>query len=144
METTLIKPMPMLLIDINTKRLKEKEKVSEFSKLPPEIKVIIEAVSKDSGILVFDILRKTRKREIVTARHLCIHFIKEHTDYTLGAIGRFFSGRDHSTVIHALGSINDQLDTDRKFRNNFNRLSTIVANEVYIHNICSEIPAKIF
>lgn len=144
METTLIKPMPMLSIQINSKMLKQKEKVSDFSKNPPEVKVIIEAVSKDSGISIFDILRKTRKREIVTARHLCIYFIKEHTDYSLKSIGRFFSGRDHSTVIHALGSINDQLDTDRKFKSNFNRLSTIVANEVYIHNICSEIPAKIF
>jgi chromosomal replication initiator protein len=31
-------------------------------------------------------------------------------------IGIFFGGRDHSTVIHACQTVNDLIETDKKFR----------------------------
>jgi chromosomal replication initiator protein len=34
---------------------------------------------------------------------------------SLKAIGYHFGNRDHSTVIHAIKTVNDMMDTDRKF-----------------------------
>ena len=43
-------------------------------------------------------------------------FAKDLTAHSLKTIGLHFGGRDHSTVIHAVQSVNDQLDTDPSFR----------------------------
>ncbi len=59
---------------------------------------------------------KTRKREIVQARQVAMYFCKQLTQHSLKDIGLRFGGRDHSTVIHAIQSVEDQLETDPRFR----------------------------
>jgi chromosomal replication initiator protein len=59
---------------------------------------------------------KTRKREIVVARQVAMYLAKNYTNLSLKSIGFHFGNRDHSTVIHALTSVNDLMDTDRKFK----------------------------
>jgi chromosomal replication initiator protein len=59
---------------------------------------------------------KTRKREIVQARQIAMYFTKDLTKSSLKNIGIFFGGRDHSTVIHACQTVNDLIETDKKFR----------------------------
>ena len=63
-----------------------------------------------------DLKAKTRKKEIVIARQVAMYFSKDYTNHSLKSIGYHFGGRDHSTVIHALQSVNDMMDTDVKFR----------------------------
>ncbi|MEM6643883.1 MAG: chromosomal replication initiator protein DnaA [Bacteroidota bacterium] len=63
-----------------------------------------------------DLKAKTRKKEIVIARQVAMYFSKDYTNHSLKSIGFHFGGRDHSTVIHALQSVNDMIDTDSKFR----------------------------
>lgn len=63
-----------------------------------------------------DLLKaKTRKREIVEARQIAMFLAKKFTDMSLKSIGQHFGNRDHSTVIHALTTVNDMMDTNRKF-----------------------------
>ncbi len=59
---------------------------------------------------------KTRKKEIVIARQVAMYFSKEYTNHSLKSIGYHFGGRDHSTVIHAVQSVNDMIDTNRHFK----------------------------
>ena len=64
-----------------------------------------------------DLIRgKTRKREVVQARQVAMYFSKQLTQHSLKTIGLHFGGRDHSTVIHANQSVEDQIDTDPKFK----------------------------
>ncbi len=57
-----------------------------------------------------DLLRgKSRKQEIVFARQIAMYLSKELTRYSLKSIGLHFGGRDHTTVIHAVRSINKTL-----------------------------------
>jgi chromosomal replication initiator protein len=58
------------------------------------------------------IREKTRKKEIVLARQLAMYFSKELTKSSLKTIGLHFGGRDHSTVIHACGSIEQMRNND--------------------------------
>lgn len=77
---------------------------------------IIDSVSKRTNCGDIDIFGKNRKREYVLARHLTMYFIKElHAEVSLKQLGEMFD-RDHSTVIHGLTSISDQLATSGKFR----------------------------
>lgn len=59
---------------------------------------------------------KTRKREIVQARQISMYLAKFHTKTSLKSIGAFFGGRDHSTVIYACQTVDDLIDTDKKFK----------------------------
>ena len=40
-------------------------------------------------------------------RHVAMYLCRRHTDAPLGVIGKELGGRDHSTVVHALGAIED-------------------------------------
>lgn len=59
---------------------------------------------------------KSRKRELVAARQMAMFFAKRYTNHSLKSIGHYFGGRDHSTVIHALQTVNDMLDTEPRFK----------------------------
>ena len=64
-----------------------------------------------------DLLKaKTRKREIVQARQLSMFLAKSHTKNSLKAIGQYFGGRDHSTVIHSCQAVQNLMDTDQDFK----------------------------
>lgn len=69
-----------------------------------------------------DLKAKTRKREIVIARQVAMYFSKDYTNHSLKSIGYHFGGRDHSTVIHAVQSVNDMMDTNSKFRYSIDEL----------------------
>jgi hypothetical protein len=69
---------------------------------------------------------KTRKREIVIARQIAMRYCKDNTELSLKSIGQFFGGRDHSTVIHALTTIEDLCDTDKKFKKKFEEIGRLL------------------
>ncbi len=57
-----------------------------------------------------DLLRgKGRKKEIAFARQIAMFLSKEMTLYSLKSIGLHFGGRDHTTVIHAIRTIDHHL-----------------------------------
>ncbi|SHO65227.1 chromosomal replication initiator protein DnaA [Algoriphagus zhangzhouensis] len=86
------------------------------------IEFIQKAVSEYYGINQDDLKAKTRKKEIVVARQVAMYFSKEFTNHSLKSIGYHFGGRDHSTVIHAVTTVNDLIETDSTFRNSVNEL----------------------
>lgn len=65
-----------------------------------------------------DLLRgKSRKKEIAFARQLAMYLSKQMTNYSLKSIGLHFGGRDHTTVIHAVRTIQSALKNKRKNAN---------------------------
>jgi chromosomal replication initiator protein len=87
------------------------------------IEYIQKLVSDYYGISIEQIKSKTRKREIVQARQISMYFAKQLTKASLKNIGMYFGGRDHSTVIHACQTVNDLIDTDKKFKSDVEELS---------------------
>lgn len=65
---------------------------------------------------------KIKKREIVIPRQVAMYFCKRYTQLTLALIGNNFGGRDHSTVIHALESVEDMMKTDANFKSSVEEL----------------------
>lgn len=65
---------------------------------------------------------KVKKREIVIPRQVAMYFCKRYTQLTLALIGNNFGGRDHSTVIHALESVEDMMKTDSNFKSSVEEL----------------------
>lgn len=60
------------------------------------------------------IREKNRKQEVVIARQFAMYLAKEFTNSSLKTIGLHFGGRDHSTVIHAIQTIEDMIKSDKK------------------------------
>ncbi len=59
---------------------------------------------------------KTRKREIVQARQIAMFFAKSLTKSSLATIGSQIGGKDHATVLHACKTVNNLIETDKRFR----------------------------
>jgi chromosomal replication initiator protein len=86
------------------------------------IDYIQKTVSEYYHLKTDDLKDKTRKKEVVIARQLAMYFAKEYTNLSLKSIGYHFGGRDHSTVIHAVQSVNDMYDVDSRFRSSVDEL----------------------
>lgn len=81
----------------------------------------IQTIVSDHFDLPEDMLRaKTRKKEIAYARQLAMYLSKEMTKSSLKTIGLHFGGRDHSTVIHAIQTIEKETQKDDKMREDLN------------------------
>jgi len=70
------------------------------------IDTIQEIIADFFQVSIADLKSKSRKKEVVYPRQLAMFLAKEYTDLPLKSIGYHFGGRDHSTVIHSIQSIN--------------------------------------
>jgi chromosomal replication initiator protein len=59
---------------------------------------------------------KTRKREVVQARQIAMYFAKNMTKSSLASIGANIGGKDHATVLHACKTVNNLMETDKRFK----------------------------
>lgn len=70
-----------------------------------------------------DMIRaKTRKKEIALARQISMFLSKKHTNHSLKTIGLHFGGRDHSTVIHALQTVEDLVIKDKQISDSIKQI----------------------
>lgn len=77
----------------------------------------IQKVVCDYFTLTLETLKsKTRKREVVQARQLAMYFSKSLTKSSLSNIGMHCGGKDHATVLHACRTVNNLIETDKKFK----------------------------
>jgi chromosomal replication initiator protein len=80
------------------------------------IEFIVNEVCNHLNIPIEVFYSKSKKREMVQARQLAMHFAKKYTKCSLAAIGQQCGGKDHATVIHALKTVANLLETDKQFR----------------------------
>ncbi|MFM7022745.1 MAG: chromosomal replication initiator protein DnaA [Flavobacteriales bacterium] len=77
----------------------------------------IQKVVCDYFSLPLDLMKsKTRKREVVQARQIAMYFSKSLTKSSLATIGMHCGGKDHATVLHACRTVNNLMETDKRFK----------------------------
>jgi chromosomal replication initiator protein len=59
---------------------------------------------------------KKRTKDLTIPRQVAMYLIKETFDLALVEIGRLFGGRDHSTVIHSIAKVEEDMVADPEFR----------------------------
>lgn len=99
-------------IDVSTARQLLKGQVDLSGPSPPEPKEIIDVVVQYYGVEKDDVIARSRKQEIVRARHVAMYLCRNLTNMSLSKIGTRFAGRDHSTISHACTKIGDLLDVE--------------------------------
>lgn len=66
------------------------------------IGLIAQAVAEASGVPLDQILSMTREAQVVMARDL-VCYIAHREGYSMETIGRCLGGRDHTTILAAIG-----------------------------------------
>lgn len=77
---------------------------------------IINAVCEYFNITKTDLVGKKKNKEIVEPRMIAIYLINELLGLPLVVIGKYFGGRDHTTIIHARDKITDQMKENGKIK----------------------------
>ncbi|MBR4407119.1 MAG: chromosomal replication initiator protein DnaA [Clostridia bacterium] len=89
---------------------------------------ITDAVCTYYDVLKQDLLGKKKSKDIVEPRMIAIYLINEIMDVPLISIGKFFGGRDHTTIIHARDKVSDQLKHDIDLKNAISELKSLINN----------------
>ncbi len=76
--------------------------------------IILDATSEMFAIPLDRLQSKSRTRDLVHARQICMYVCRELTDLSYPQIGKEFGGRDHTTVIHAYDKITEQIKDRRE------------------------------
>lgn len=77
---------------------------------------ILSAVARFYHVSEQSVLSSNRSREVSMARHVVMYLAKELTDRSLSDIGLAIGRRTHATVLHSLGLVREQLQTDAILR----------------------------
>jgi chromosomal replication initiator protein len=96
-----------------------KEMVDKYVKSTAKeisVEYIQKVVGEYFGIPVEKINANKRDREVVQPRQICMFFAKKYTKLPLATIGALCGGRDHATVLHAVKTISNLYETDKKIK----------------------------
>jgi chromosomal replication initiator protein len=72
--------------------------------------MILRAVTSHFHVSVNTLRGDSRKKEFVLARHIAMFLLKTELDLPFMEIGRIFGGRDHTTVMHGVQKIGEDIE----------------------------------
>ena len=78
----------------------------------PTLRRICDEVCSEFGLSFQELAGRRRTAAVACARQVAMLLCREETDVPLGRIGQVLGGRDHSTVVYALGAIERRLERD--------------------------------
>lgn len=71
----------------------------------------------------------TRKREIVQSRQVAMYLSKILTKSSLATIGSQIGDKDHATVLHACKTVNNLIETDKRFKMQIEEIERRLKND---------------
>ena len=81
------------------------------------------------SISLDEMLSQRRTRPLARPRQIAMYLAKKLTTRSLPEIGRKFANRDHTTVIHAVKTIDKLLKNDEKMANNIEEIKSIILSD---------------
>lgn len=87
---------------------------------------IVDCTCKYYGAQKSDVLGKRKNKEVVVPRQVAIYLINDMMTMPLAAIGEYFGGREHTTIMHARDKIAAQIATDGKIRTAVNDIKAMI------------------
>jgi chromosomal replication initiator protein len=90
------------------------------SKLNP--KHVISVCAKYFNIKTGDLCGKSRKKELVQARHITAYLLLNEANLPLEEVGRLLGGRDHTSIMHARDKIHQDFSTNPQITKLINQI----------------------
>ena len=78
--------------------------------------LIIDIVAEDFGVSPEDITSKKRNSEFVLPRQVVMYLCRNLTDTSLISIGKILGKKDHTTIMHGVNKINDDMKTNSELK----------------------------
>ena len=99
-------------VEINLSSVQEalKDIISPNEKKQITSGLIVEVVAEHFGITPEDIMSKRRNTEYVLPRQICMYLCRKYTDDSLQSIGKAVGKKDHTTVIHGIEKITEDIE----------------------------------
>jgi chromosomal replication initiator protein len=97
--------------------------VSSFSssdKVSP--RHIISVCAKHFDIKTSDLCGNSRKKELVTARHITAYLLLNEIRLPLAEVGHLLGGRDHTSIMHARDKVAAEFSTNPQLRSLINQI----------------------
>ncbi len=85
-------------------------------------------VAKKFSVTMADLKSKNRNKDVSNARQIACYMMKKLTHHSLQAIGQFFNGRNHSTIIHSINSVEEMCKNDHNFAIKIQRIEEEILN----------------
>ena len=82
----------------------------------PSVDRVQEVVARRWGVTPEGLKSKARTKTLTVPRQVAMFLARDLLGMQLVEIGQAFGGRDHSTVIHSLGKVQQDMERDRQFR----------------------------
>ena len=79
--------------------------------------LIINVVAEHFGITADDITSKRRNSEFVQPRQICMYLCRKLTAESLQSIGKALGKKDHTTVIHGIDKITEEIQLSEELKN---------------------------
>ncbi|MBW6441717.1 chromosomal replication initiator protein DnaA [Patescibacteria group bacterium] len=89
---------------------------------------ILKAVCLYYSVNTQDIKGKRRNKELVIPRQVAMYLMKEITDIPFMSIGELLGGRDHTTVMHGVGKIQNEIAETGKITQDVINVKQIIFN----------------
>jgi chromosomal replication initiator protein len=83
---------------------------------PINVERIQTLVADYYNVTLEDMKGKRRDKHIVFPRQVAMYLVREETPSSLPAIGKAFGGRDHTTALHSIEKIANELKEDERLR----------------------------
>ncbi len=81
------------------------------------------------SISLNDMLSPRRSRPLARPRQIAMYFAKKLTTRSLPEIGRKFANRDHTTVIHAVKTVEKLLENNDEIKKNVEELKSLILSD---------------
>ncbi len=102
----------VMKMDIDEDIVREQLNLKSQDKKITDLDDIAKAVSQHFKIPLADLKSKARSKDITKVRHIAMFLSRKIIRATQQEVGFFYGGRDHTSVIHAVNKINQQMKKD--------------------------------
>ena len=90
------------------------QRVANEKRRPVNLQQILRAVCSYYSVKIDDIKGHRRTKELVIPRHMAMYLIYDLTKTPYMSIGDFLGGRDHTTILHGVKKVEDELKDTAK------------------------------
>jgi chromosomal replication initiator protein len=99
-------------------------KISNLTSSKINPRHLISICAKHFDVKTGDLVGKSRKKELVNARHITAYLLLTQAQLPLEEVGRLLGGRDHTSIMHARDKIHTDLSTNPQLQSLIHQLKS--------------------
>ena len=103
-------------VALDLERVRQWLSERDGARVPPSLREIAVATARHFSLKLSDLRSPCRQRAVVTARGVAMYLARTLTRQSLKQIGRYFGGRDHTTVSYSCSSTERLLESEPAIR----------------------------